>query len=717
MPEASSVYDVNGPFLRARGYYVHPIGPNTKEPQYYVPSENRYRGIENWAHEGRPMETSPQPDAGIGLRTGKQPNGDWVIAIDWDNEDAAIASMDDPELTSAVSKQGRRGFTTFHRSLKEVPSRDFRVGGVVAVQVLSDGRQTVLPPSVHPDTKRPYTWADKYTLYTCNVSDLPALPDGYVERIKQILRPLGYEPEPERVQTNGHDSGEAENPFQELNDRAMRELVKWVPDLKLYGCRRLSGPTASYEAVATWRPSSTGRPVEQRKRNLRISGKRGIKDFGTGEGFSPINLVMRALGYSRSDAVGWLQERVLPKGPPIDFDAIIGRGSKPQGGAEEPKQESKADDNDPCQETPKFRFKLTPYWEMRPGAERPYLIDELIPTKGIVVMWGPPKCLKSFIMLDMMFHVAKGWEYHDRAVHQGTVVYCAFEGGHGYMKRIEAQRRHYGIADDDRVPMPIMSGMANLISDHKLLAKEIAAQLGDTRPAAVVLDTLNKSLVGSESKDTDMANYIRAAEAIREAFRCVVIIVHHCGWDESRMRGHSSLPGALDAELAVVREGDIATVTVEHMRDGAEGTQVVVKLEVIEVGEDANGRPLTSLVVKRHDAGGNAPAQPLREWPASLKVFRAALVEALLGSGFDFKIENGPTVKAVELSKARAAFYKSYAVDSDDDSNVAQLQDSKKKAFARALERAQGLQLIAARFNDHRQIVWLVSPLDERYAL
>jgi RecA-family ATPase len=35
------------------------------------------------------------------------------------------------------------------------------------------------------------------------------------------------------------------------------------------------------------------------------------------------------------------------------------------------------------------------------------------------------------------------------------------------------------------------------------------------------------SLVGSESKDVDMAAYVRAADAIRDAFDCVVIIIHH----------------------------------------------------------------------------------------------------------------------------------------------------------------------------------------------
>jgi hypothetical protein len=54
----------------------------------------------------------------------------------------------------------------------------------------------------------------------------------------------------------------------------------------------------------------------------------------------------------------------------------------------------------------------------------------------------------------------------------------------------------------------------------------------------------------------------------------VVIIVHHCGYNDSRMRGHSSLPGAVDASLAITREGDVATMAVEYMRDGAEGTEV-----------------------------------------------------------------------------------------------------------------------------------------------
>jgi hypothetical protein len=698
-----SAYDTHAPQLLARGFFPLSIGPGTKKPQHFVPSLNEFHDTQGWTHPARRPETSPQPGAGVGVRLGKQSDGTYVVALDWDNDAAAVDAMD--VFTPTVTKEGQRGFTAFYRSSNPVPSRDFRINGHVAVQVLSDGRQTVVPPTLHPEVNRPYVWTSKFTLYNAAVGDLPTLPDDYIAQIETILRPLGYEAEAPKPETNGHDTDEDDNPFQQLNSLALKNLAAWVPDLGLYGCRRRRGPHASYEAVATWRPSTTGRPTEQRKRNLVISPK-GITDFGTGEGFSPINLVIRACNCSRPDAIAWLQERAQPNnGPEVDFDSLAGNSANNGVKVDQPEE--------PQEKQKKYRFRLTNYWDMRPGIERPYLVDELIPSKGIVVVWGPPKCMKSFIMLDAMLHVAMGWEFHDRAVQQGPVVYCAFEGGHGFHKRIEAQRRHYNMDPDTRAPMPIMSGMANLINDHKLLTKEIGEQVKrdfGTLPAAVVLDTLNRSLQGSESKDTDMANYIAAAEAIREAFQCVVIIVHHCGYDDSRMRGHSSLPGAVDASLAITRENEVSTMTVEYMRDGAEGTRITVRSKKVVVGQDANGRDLTSLVVERFD--GDA-SKAKKTWPPSLKVFRAALIEAILSFGFDYKIPGGPTVKAVDLTHVRDAFYKTYVVESDENTTATQQQDTRRRAFTRALDKAQALAVIAARVEGIRQIVWLVSPLDE----
>jgi len=85
----------------------------------------------------------------------------------------------------------------------------------------------------------------------------------------------------------------------------------------------------------------------------------------------------------------------------------------------------------------KIRFPLINFQDMRPGLEPVYLVDELIPSAGIVLVWGALKTFKSFWLLDLMLYIAMGWAYRERAVRQGGVIYRAFEGGHGYKNRIE----------------------------------------------------------------------------------------------------------------------------------------------------------------------------------------------------------------------------------------------------------------------------------------
>ena len=57
-----------------------------------------------------------------------------------------------------------------------------------------------------------------------------------------------------------------------------------------------------------------------------------------------------------------------------------------------------------------------------------YLVKNLIPRAGLVIVWGAPKCGKSFWTFDMLMHVAFGWEYRGLRVKGGPVVYCALEG-------------------------------------------------------------------------------------------------------------------------------------------------------------------------------------------------------------------------------------------------------------------------------------------------
>jgi hypothetical protein len=76
-----------------------------------------------------------------------------------------------------------------------------------------------------------------------------------------------------------------------------------------------------------------------------------------------------------------------------------------------------------------------------------------------------------------------------------------------------------------------------------------------------------------------MAAYVRAADAIRDAFDCAVVIVHHCGHNGERPRGHSSLIGALDAQIGIKRDSSENIVaTLELSKDGEAGAETVSRL-------------------------------------------------------------------------------------------------------------------------------------------
>ena len=221
---------------------------------------------------------------------------------------------------------------------------------------------------------------------------------------------------------------------------------------------------------------------------------------------------------------------------------------------------------------------------------------------------GPPKCGKSFWTFDLVMHVALAWDYRSRRVQHGAVVYLALEGGKGFEARVEAFRRHYLAEELEHVPFFLIADALNLVKDHPELIGCIRLQAQGNLPVVVVIDTLNRSLAGSESDDKDMAAYIRAADAIRHAFGCVVIIVHHCGVDATRPRGHTSLIGAVDAQLAVKRDAaENIVVVVERMKDGVEGETLVSRLEAVDVGTDLDGDPITSCVVVPVDGAAVRP--------------------------------------------------------------------------------------------------------------
>ncbi len=163
-----------------------PIRPGTKAPS-----------VENWAaYTYNPISKATQnswlgqyASHGIGLVMGTElMPGKYLVAVD----------VDDDRLLSAIkvwaggtlcAKRGKKGLTIFALADHKPASRQFKLAdGAVGIDFLGQKRQTVLPPTIHPDTNEPYTWQGKALLDALAEGSLPVMSKGQVEFLERMVK-------------------------------------------------------------------------------------------------------------------------------------------------------------------------------------------------------------------------------------------------------------------------------------------------------------------------------------------------------------------------------------------------------------------------------------------------------------------------------------------------------------------------------------------------
>lgn len=278
-----------------RDISVVPIAPGSKKPGQYS-QEQGWRGMGDWTRFAQRLPTDIEiehwatwPDAGIGVVLGKLSG---IIAIDVDYDFAGTDALRAIIPYSPVAKKGEKGWTRFYRWNGE-KSCSFDVGGMRVLDVLSDGRQTVVPPTIHP-TGLHYTWITEDTLDSIlSVSELPILPGDFLQQVEKVLAPYQSDndkkhqkkhvaPREDDSHINTDLSIQAEY-FRDLNAAALSRLDDWVPKII---------PTAKadhdgYRCIATWRNCQNP--------NVGIH-PHGIRDWGGGYGMTAVDLVMYANG-------------------------------------------------------------------------------------------------------------------------------------------------------------------------------------------------------------------------------------------------------------------------------------------------------------------------------------------------------------------------------------------------------------------------------------
>ena len=124
-----------------------------------MPCKGKIPVIKEWPRLCETMPTQTEQETwltiysnyNIGLPLGPA-SGLCVVDIDIDDPDEieAIKATLPPSPFERVGKKGCALFYTYNGEM------NFSVSG--KVDFLSKGKQVILPPSIHPDTRQPYVW-------------------------------------------------------------------------------------------------------------------------------------------------------------------------------------------------------------------------------------------------------------------------------------------------------------------------------------------------------------------------------------------------------------------------------------------------------------------------------------------------------------------------------------------------------------------------------
>jgi len=314
-----------------------------------------------------------------------------------------------------------------------------------------------------------------------------------------------------------------------------------------------------------------------------------------------------------------------------------------------------------------FPFQLLSQIEYAPEKDR-WVIAGLLPAEGLAVVYGKPKSKKSFIVLDIGVAVATGHPWGGMKTTKAPVVIVAGEGAAGMRKRIAAYRRHKHVPDD--TPLVLISARPNLGSKKNDLEKLIATverAFPDGRPGLIIIDTLSRMLHGEDENGEGMANFTEAAEAISEYFGCLTIAVHHQPHNGDRMRGHSSLPGAMVVGLQVKSENKLeSSLLLEAAKDVEDSRSITVRFVIVEMGFDpALERQATTLLVDAVEFSDENPKpKTMALWERALQVFRNLLVDEPITSP---KGRYFPSAPLVSVTRFREELVTCHVIDDDNE--------------------------------------------------
>lgn len=212
-----------------------------------------------------------------------------------------------------------------------------------------------------------------------------------------------------------------------------------------------------------------------------------------------------------------------------------------------------------------------------PGEEEKWACDNVYKPGSLTLVLGAQQSLKSWSMLDLAFHAAKGTDWLGHSIIEyDHVLYVSNE------KSEQAIYERFWLVFKDDVKLAdkvYIRHRADRISFGNDAWKEMVRWVHEDLEGRVliILDTLTSLAPAGydENNLKDVSKVLSDIRSLQQGSRIDVMLVHHLNAMGERPRGHTALDGEVDGFVKFDRKGrDIDEVLVRfEPKDGLPATQ------------------------------------------------------------------------------------------------------------------------------------------------
>lgn len=251
-----------------------------------------------------------------------------------------------------------------------------------------------------------------------------------------------------------------------------------------------------------------------------------------------------------------------------------------------------------------------------PDPARRWLVEPLWPQGGVGTIGGLPKCLKSWLGLDLAVSVASGTPCLDTfpVTDPGSVLlYMAEDPGPLVKARLTGLCRHRGL-DLAALPLHVITAPTvrlDLASDQGRLTETVRR----VAPRLLLLDPFVRLHQVNENQAGEVAAILGYLRAVQRTHAVAVIVVHHARKNGGStgglsLRGSGDFFAWVDTALSLRRRHHTLVLSVEHR---AAAAPEAITLALVGTDQDMH-----LAIVRAEDAREASAAPPPADLDATL---------------------------------------------------------------------------------------------------